>query len=202
LIACWFSSAGQQPSRKGLGACGGDALDGGAAADVLYAGLGSDSLEGGGGDDVLLAGADDGARDVADCGPGDHDRAVIRRGDVAFDCERVRVLAATVDRLGGEVIRGTRENDSLTGTERRDFIFGLAGDDVLAGLAGSDFLFGGRGADLLDGGEQRDDAWGGGGDDGAADALDCGENDGDWDRAVLRPGDTAVNCERVFTLVS
>jgi Ca2+-binding RTX toxin-like protein len=162
---------------------------------------------------------------------------VVRRGDVAFDCERVRVLAGTVHRPRGEVIRGTRESDSLTGTERRDFIFGLAGDDLLAGLGGSDFLFGGRDDDRLEGGDQRDYAWGGGGDDevaggagpdwlfgglgsdqlsgdggndrlfaaaddGAADALDCGENDGDWDRAVLRPADAAVNCERVFTLAS
>ena len=37
-------------------------------------------------------------------------------------------------------------------------------------------------------------------DDGAVDTLDCGEHADDRDRAVLRPGDTAVNCERVRTL--
>jgi hypothetical protein len=32
------------------------------------------------------------------------------------------------------------------------------------------------------------------------DTLDCGENADDRDRAVMRPGDAAVNCERVRIL--
>ena len=204
-----------------------------ATLSPLRAGPGADALEGGPGNDLLHAGGNDGAADVVDCGAG-FDRAVIRRGDVALDCERVRVRAGSWDRPPGRRIRGTAADDELTGTERRDLVFGRAGDTIL-GLGGSDFLFGNRGNDSLDGGEGRDFLWGGshgdvlhGGpandwlwagagadglfgdmgndrlhaaaDDGADDTLDCGENEGDRDRAVLRPGDTAVDCERVRTL--
>jgi Ca2+-binding RTX toxin-like protein len=159
----------------------------------------------------------------------------VRVGDVAVDCERVRVLPT---RRGRVVVQhGTRGDDTLTGSGKRDFIFARAGNDTVWGLGAADFLFGQQGADtlngdegadrlyggseddLLNGGAGPDWLWGGVGadrlfgdegndrlhavaDDGAVDTLDCGEHADDRDRAVLRPGDTAVNCERVRTLPS
>lgn len=61
---------------------------------------------------------------------------------------------------------------------KRDFNLALAGNDTVSGLGAADFPFGQKGADT----------------------LDCGEHEDDRDRAVIRPGDTAVNCERVRTL--
>lgn len=214
------------------GGPGNDTLEGGAGPDELDAGRGADSLEGGPGDDVLRARQNDRAPDVLGCGEGT-DRAVIRAGDVAVDCERVRTLRARRHRIVFQ--RGTNGDDTLTGSEKRDFVLARAGDDTVSALAGSDLLFGQRGDDSLDGGDGRDYLWGGAGDDdleggagpdslwggwgadelfggdgndrlhaaaddGAADLLDCGESDGDRDRAVLRTGDTAVGCERVRTL--
>jgi Ca2+-binding RTX toxin-like protein len=221
--------------RDGLwGGHGNDTLEGGHGEDALYAGIGLDMLEGGPSSDLLNAGENDGVPDVVDCGHG-RDRAVIRRGDVAIDCERVRVLKARRARVVFQ--RGTRGDDTLTGSEKRDFILALAGNDTVSGLGAADFLFGQKGIDtlngddgpdrlwggseddVLNGGEGPDWLWGGGGadqlfghegndrlfaaaHDRAADTLDCGEHADDRDRAVLRPGDTAVNCERVRTLAS
>jgi len=211
------------------GSRGADSLDGGDGPDWLYAGRGTDVLEGGLGNDRLFAGADDGDVDTVDCGDG-FDRAVIRTGDVAIDCERVRTVSSPRPR--GSFIRGDESDNVLVGTENRDFIFGKAGNDTISGAGGSDFLFGGLGNDtvsgegfrdfvwggpgddLLAGGEGRDWIWGGWGadtmngdggndrlfaaaDDGAVDTLDCGENADDRDVAVVRTGDTTVNCERV-----
>ena len=214
------------------GATGNDTLQGGAGPDFLHAGWGADALEGDAGNDVLRARENDRAPDVLDCGAG-FDRALIRVGDVAVDCERVRTLPGRRVRLAFQ--RGTQGADTLTGSERRDFILARAGNDTVSGLGASDFLFGQRGNDVLNGDDGADFLWGGAGDDdlfggdgpdslwggrgadelsggegndrlhaaaddGAADTLDCGEHADDRDRAVLRPGDTAVNCERVRTL--
>ena len=170
--------------------------------------------------------------DIVDCGAG-RDRAVVRVGDAAIDCERVRVLPARRSRVVFQ--RGTRGDDTLTGSGKRDFILALAGNDTVSGLGAADFIFGQKGMDtlngddgpdrlwggseddLLSGGDDPDWLWGGPGadrllgeegndrlsaaaDDGAVDRLDCGEHADDRDRAVLRPGDTAVNCERVRSL--
>jgi Ca2+-binding RTX toxin-like protein len=106
-------------------------------------------------------------------------------------------------------------NDTVFGLGASDFLFGQRGNDDLDGGDGADYLWGGGGSDDLDGGAGPDWLWGGWGaddlfggegndrlhaaaDDNAADTLDCG--DGDRDRAVIRTGDTAVNCERVRTL--
>lgn len=214
------------------GGPGSDTLEGGEAADVLYAGWGIDNLEGGPGNDILRAGEDDGVPDVVDCGGG-LDRALIRAGDTAVDCEAVRTAPARRSRV--HIQRGTRGDDALVGTEKRDFILARAGNDTVSGLGAADFLFGQRGNDTLNGDDGADRLWGGseddllnggagpdwlwaglgadqpfGGegndhlfaaaDDGAVDMLDCGEHADDRDRAVLRPGDTAVNCERVRIL--
>jgi Ca2+-binding RTX toxin-like protein len=190
---------------------------------------GLDTLEGGKGHDILRSSEKDGVPDVVDCGDG-RDRAVIRVGDVAIDCERVRTAPGRRPRLVFQY--GTRGDDTLTGTEKRDLILARTGNDTVSGKGGLDFLFGQRGSDtlnaddgpdrlwggsdndLLNGGSGPDWLWGGAGadqlfgdegndrlfaaaDDGAVDMLDCGEHADDRDRAVLRPGDTAVNCERV-----
>jgi RTX calcium-binding nonapeptide repeat (4 copies) len=72
-----------------------------------------------------------------------------------------------------------------------DFVFGRAGDDTIAGNGGPDALLGGgHGNDRLHALADDDDV----------DTLDCGENADDRDRAVMRRGDAAVNCERVRIL--
>jgi Ca2+-binding RTX toxin-like protein len=167
--------------------------------------------------------------DVIDCGPGE-DRAVLRPGDVATNCEAVRVLDGTnPPNPPGSIQKGTKGDDTLPGTEGRDILLGLAGNDTLTGLGGPDWLFGGSGNDAIDGGAGNDRAWagsgndtvsggddndwlhagpgvdslnGGAGDDklfaaandGQTDTLDCGDG---TDRAVIRSGDSAVNCEHV-----
>jgi hypothetical protein len=55
----------------------------------------------------------------------------------------------------------------------------------------------GRGADRLNGGPGNDTMLAGR-DDGAVDAIDCGS--GAADHAVIRTGDSAVNCEVVDTI--
>ena len=171
--------------------------------------------------------------DVVDCGDG-RDRALIRAGDVAVDCERVRTVPARRARV--HVQRGTARrrharraprsatsssrgpattrspgsarptsssarsgNDTLNGDDGADRLWGGSEDDLLDGGAGPDWLWAGVGADQLFGGEGNDRLFAAA-DDGAVDTLDCGEHADDRDRAVLRPGDTAVNCERVRTL--
>jgi Ca2+-binding RTX toxin-like protein len=218
-----------------FGGPGKDTLEGGDGPDSAWAGRGADTLEGGEGNDALHAAADDGQVDFVDCGPGEHDRAVIRSGDVAVDCERVRSLPPGEPGPRGERIHGTPGDDVLTGTEGRDFIFGKAGNDTIDGLAGSDFLFGQAGDDSVMGGDGVDYSWGASGndtlagglgndwlwagwgadtlmgedgndrlfsgvDDAAVDSLDCGA--GDRDRAFIRAGDVAVNCEHVRTLAA
>jgi hypothetical protein len=48
---------------------------------------------GGDGNDHLFAAADDGSADTLDCGAGDNDKAVIRPGDTALNCEVVRTIS-------------------------------------------------------------------------------------------------------------
>ena len=217
-----------------FGGPGNDSLDGDDGPDWIWTGDGIDVVEAGAQNDHVRAGADDGDVDVIDCGAG-FDRAVVRTGDVAIDCERVRVLAGHRPPTPGSVQRGTRGDDTLTGTEGRDWLFGFRGNDTLNGLGGSDFLFGGADNDTVNGDDGVDYGWGGSGndtvnggnhadwlyagrgadsvnggdgndhlfaaaDDGQHDSLDCGP--GERDRALIRPGDTAVNCERVRSVTS
>jgi Ca2+-binding RTX toxin-like protein len=154
-----------------FGGPGKDTLQGGGGPDSAWAGRGADTLEGGAGNDALHAAADDGQVDVVDCGPGDFDRAVIRAGDVAIDCERVRSLPPGEPAPRGERIFGTPGDDTLTGTDGRDFIFGKAGNDTIDGLPGSDFLFGNAGDDSVVGGDGVDYVWGGSGNDSLATGL-------------------------------
>ncbi len=88
-----------------------------------------------------------------------------------------------------------------TATTARTGFWGGPGDDLLNGGEGGDWLWGGGAADQLFG-EEGNDRLFAAADDGAVDMLDCGEHADDRDRAVLRSGDTAVNCERVRTLAS
>ena len=63
----------------------------------------------------------------------------------------------------GDILRGTREDDSIAGGDGADTLTGSYGDDRLEGGAGNDTLDGGRGSDLLIGGD-GDDALVAGGD--------------------------------------
>ncbi|HVX32318.1 MAG TPA: calcium-binding protein [Solirubrobacterales bacterium] len=69
------------------GRAGDDHLLGGPGADRIIGGPGSDLLVGGAGADVIHA--EDGERDVVDCGPGT-DVAYLDAGDRATHCERTR----------------------------------------------------------------------------------------------------------------
>jgi Ca2+-binding RTX toxin-like protein len=217
-----------------FGGPGNDTLEGGANGDHIYTGWGLDTVDAGAGNDRVHSGPDDGVSDVIDCGEG-WDRAFIRTGDIAENCERVRAVRPHRPGARGEIHRGTRGDDVIVGGEGRDFILGRAGNDTLTGLGGSDFIFGMSGNDTLNGDAGVDRLWGGrgndnvnGGDDAdwlfagwgtdtlnggggndrlwaaandsLVDNLDCG--DGNHDRATIRPGDVAVNCELVKTLTS
>ena len=214
-----------------FGGLGSDSEDGGAGADWIWSGPGMDALEGGSGNDHLYSAADDRARDVVDCGLGE-DRAVIRAGDLAENCEHVRAISGRGKRPRGKLVRGTPRDDLLSGSEGRDFILARAGNDTVSALGGDDFVFGMIGNDTLNGDADDDRLWGGPGndvlnggdgndwlfpgwgadtvngeagddgvwssaDDGLADAVDCGPGN---DRAAIRPGDVAVNCELVRTV--
>ncbi len=67
-----------------FGGAGDDRLDGGPGNDVITGGAGADKIFGGPGSDTIYA--DDGERDVIDCGPG-RDRAVVDSVDVVKNCE-------------------------------------------------------------------------------------------------------------------
>ncbi len=69
-----------------VGGNGYDTIYGGPGRDILIGGAGSDRLDGGPGSDTIFA--QDGERDVVDCGSG-HDRAVVDSIDVVRGCEVV-----------------------------------------------------------------------------------------------------------------
>ena len=56
----------------------------------------------------------------------------------------------------GEVLRGTRLNDTLNGLGGDDTLLGSRGHDQLNGSSGDDFLRGGTGLDRLNGGLGED----------------------------------------------
>lgn len=165
-----------------------DTLGGGPRPDTIYAGFGSDVVSGGGGNDVIYAADRDARLDSVDCGPG-RDRAFIRRGDYAFNCESV-VRRRRGPRLDGtynsftagqdvekttsgngssrELWAGLGGNDKLSSLAGADVLWGNNGHDVLEGGNGADWLLGGNGNDRLYGGPGSDRLWGGTG----ADFLD------------------------------
>jgi Ca2+-binding RTX toxin-like protein len=69
-----------------LGGAGDDLLEGGKGNDVITGGAGADRIFGGPGSDTIYA--NDGEKDVIDCGSGD-DRAVVDAYDVVKNCEAV-----------------------------------------------------------------------------------------------------------------
>jgi hypothetical protein len=73
---------------------GDDSVTGGPLRDWLWVGPGTDTENGGDGNDVLHALAADGQVDTLDCGPGDHDVAWLRTGelDTTVNCEVVRTI--------------------------------------------------------------------------------------------------------------
>lgn len=58
--------------------------------------------------------------------------------------------------MGGALIVGTENSDTLTGNSGHNRIEGLGGDDTLKGLDGNDLLIGGEGNDRLEGGNDND----------------------------------------------
>ena len=73
-----------------LGGAGDDLLEGGPGNDVITGGAGADRIVGGPGSDTIYA--NDGEKDVVDCGAGD-DRAVVDSYDVVRNCEVVSLSA-------------------------------------------------------------------------------------------------------------
>jgi Ca2+-binding RTX toxin-like protein len=67
-----------------LGGAGSDRIDGGAGNDIITGGSGADRLLGGNGSDTIRA--DDGERDIVDCGAG-QDRAIVDSVDKVTNCE-------------------------------------------------------------------------------------------------------------------
>ena len=74
---------------------------------------------------------------------------------------------------GGEVLKGSKDADTLTGGAGDDTLRGYGGADTLTGGAGDDLLYGGLGADTLTGGAGDDTLGGGKGND----TLDGGAGD-------------------------
>ena len=72
------------------GGGGNDVIRTGAGEDFIFPGSGRDVVDAGRGPDHVIA--NDGERDVIDCGPGD-DRARVDRDDVVRNCEHVAVLS-------------------------------------------------------------------------------------------------------------
>ena len=75
-----------------LGGAGDDYLDGGDGNDVIVGGPGSDRILGGPGSDTIHA--DDGERDIVDCGTG-NDRAYVDALDIVKNCEIVTMVSQT-----------------------------------------------------------------------------------------------------------
>ena len=69
-----------------LGGAGDDMIDGGNGNDIITGGSGADNLTGGAGSDTIYA--NDGERDIVDCGTG-NDRAVVDAVDKVTNCEVV-----------------------------------------------------------------------------------------------------------------
>ena len=123
---------------------------------------GLDVLEGGPANDRLYSGERDGLPDVVDCGDG-RDRAVVRVGDVAVDCERVRVLPARHPRVVFQ--RGTRGDDALTGRQARLHPRARRRTTWFPGSAPRTSSSARRGRTSLKGRRRRRPAWGGSEDD-------------------------------------
>lgn len=69
---------------------GDDILIGGRGDDILIGGPGADTIRGGPGNDVVRTWQDR-SPDRIDCGPGEHDRAIVDATDIAVACEVVVV---------------------------------------------------------------------------------------------------------------
>jgi|CXWL01.1.fsa_nt_gi Ca2+-binding RTX toxin-like protein len=127
---------------------GNDTLNGGGGADIVIGDLGDDLLNGGAGDDEIYAG--DGL-DAVDGGDG-ADRAVLLFGDRAAALTfALGAGGAMSQALIGGVAAGSVvnvESVEVHGTSFNDTLTGGAGDDALYGWLGVNTLNGGAGHDL------------------------------------------------------
>jgi Ca2+-binding RTX toxin-like protein len=159
---------------------GGDVLDGGDDGDALYGGAGADSLTGADGNDQLY-GAD--GADVLDSGAGDDQLYGAAGADTLAAGSGTDLVSAGTgnDRLdggsGNDTLAGGDGDDMLTGSTGDDVVDGQAGNDTSAGDDGNDALTDDDGNDALSGGDGNDMLRGGSG----ADALGGGAGADDLD---------------------
>ncbi|MGY4830466.1 calcium-binding protein [Sphaerotilaceae bacterium SBD11-9] len=147
----------------------GNAIEGGAGQDVVYAGTGDDYVSGGDdNDDVYGMGGDD-----ALFGDAGNDRIY---GDGPSQYNPIIVYYAAPQDHGADVIDGGAGDDLLLGQGQDDAVYGGVGNDTLYGddrdisntpadVHGADYLDGGDGNDELLGGGRDDQLFGGDGDD-------------------------------------
>jgi Ca2+-binding RTX toxin-like protein len=95
-----------------------------------------------------------------------------------------------------DIIWGNEDDDDLYGNSGPDFLLGGPGHDELLGEGGDDRLWGGTGLDHLAGGENHDQLFSVA-KDREVDVVDCGPG---RDRAIARPNDVVLNCERVIRI--
>jgi len=108
-------------------------------------------------------------------------------------------------RAATDYLYGGGDNDTIVAGRGADFAYGGDGADEIALRRGNDFAWGGAGADRISTGLGADTVKGGPGndtiyataDDGAVDSIDCGTG---TDHALIRAGDTTLNCETVDTV--
>jgi Ca2+-binding RTX toxin-like protein len=93
-----------------------------------------------------------------------------------------------------DILWGNDGDDDLYGNSGPDLLLGGPGNDELLGEGGDDRLWGGTGLDHLGGGEDHDQLFSAA-NDRQADVVDCGPG---RDRAIARPNDVVLNCERVI----
>jgi Ca2+-binding RTX toxin-like protein len=153
-----FSGAGGGTATTGTAFTAAVTVYGGAGNDSIRGGAGDDTYFGGDGDDTFLSGADDDGSDVMSGGGG--------TADTASYVDREDPLTITLDGTdndgeGGategddvqadvEIVRGGKDNDTITGSAAKNTIYGGDGNDTLAGGDEDDILNGDAGDDIFD----------------------------------------------------
>lgn len=163
-----------------IGGAGNDLLVGNAAGNVIDGGAGNDQIYGIGAGDVLRGGIGNdliegsGGNDDMDGGAGEADiLSYFNSGGAVTVNLRLQGTAQAVggssgvdtfegfeniygSNVGGDLLVGDDNENTVLGFGGNDRIFGFGGDDNLIGMQGNDTLAGGRGADSLNGGNGSD----------------------------------------------